>query len=423
MSADINLNDDEYANLISIFFVGYILCEIPSNMILAKLPRPSYYVPTIMLIWGSVLCAMSQVQNYAGIMACRFFLGCFEAGLVPGVLFIMTTWYKKAEIGKRFCFFWSALCVAGALSGLLAGAIIGSLEGARGMEGWRWLFLIEGIMTVGTAIIVKFILLEYPWTSTRLSLDERQLATIRLIHDRKQTQSQGGKKLTPWQGFCAAFKDYRTYIFIVLYQLTNASSSVNYFVPTIVKGMGYTGAMVQWMTVPIWAVATVFLLVGPQLSDRYRNRQRFIMIGLILAFISCIICLTVKGNVVRYVCLCFFISGIYMATPLVLNWASETILLPAEKRAVIIAGVNSIGCFSSIYGSRLWPSSDAPQYLTGFITVACFSSIGTLLALGMPLLFRKVQARPTKAEAEALAEILEINGPSRDEKKIEVSQV
>lgn len=84
--------------LISIFFIAYLVMETPSNLILARV-RPSWYVPTIMVIWGTICAVMSQVKGYSGILACRFFLGAIEAGFLPGVMFIMSTWYKKSEIG------------------------------------------------------------------------------------------------------------------------------------------------------------------------------------------------------------------------------------------------------------------------------------------------------------------------------------
>ena len=86
--------------LISIFFIGYLVYEIPSNLILARC-APSWYLPGLMVAWGTLVSGMSQVKDYHGILVCRFFLGMIEAGFMPGVMFIMSCWYKKDEIGKR----------------------------------------------------------------------------------------------------------------------------------------------------------------------------------------------------------------------------------------------------------------------------------------------------------------------------------
>lgn len=193
---------------------------------------------------------------------------------VPGVMFLMSCWYTKSELGKlffswmilptapgtcsnimagkRFSIFFTALCISGAVSGLLSGAIISGLEGAKGMEGWRWLFLIEGVITVAFSIFSTFILLDYPGTSRRLSADERQLATVRILHDKKESSPHGTKKLSPLQAIWASLVDLKVYFFVALYLLDNGCATINYFVPTVVQNMGYAGVRAQWMTVPIW---------------------------------------------------------------------------------------------------------------------------------------------------------------------------
>ena len=157
--------------------------------------------------------------------------------------------------GKRFCFFFSALCVAGAASGLISGAVISGLEGRLGIRGWRWLFLVEGLLTIAVAIVAKFLLFDYPETpSRRLTLEQRRLVVVRILHDKAQNAPKG-RRLTPLQSVHAAVVDLRTYFFIILYMMQNGSTTVSYFIPTVLKSMGYEGVDAQWMTVPIWAVS------------------------------------------------------------------------------------------------------------------------------------------------------------------------
>ena len=120
------------------------------------------------------------------------------------------------------------------------------------MEGWRWLFLLEGVITVGFAVMCKFILLDYPATTRRLSEEERQLATVRILQDKQATTSHATRKLKPWDAFIAAIVDLRTYFFMAMYLLDNGCATINYFVPTVLSDMGYGGVMAQWMTVPVW---------------------------------------------------------------------------------------------------------------------------------------------------------------------------
>ncbi|VUC29948.1 unnamed protein product [Clonostachys rosea] len=403
MSKDIGMSDTNYSMLITIFFIAYCSWEVPSNLILARV-RPSYYVPGLMIVWGAIVCVMAEVKTYEHILVCRFFLGIIEAGFFPGVLYIFTCWYKRDEIGKRWCFFYTALCVSGAASGLISGAVISGLEGANGRKGWRWLFLIEGIVTMVVAVVAWFVLPDYPHVKSRhFTEEQRQLAIIRIKHDRQEDEATSTKKLTALESVKAAVVDLRAYLFILLFMMQNGSTTVSYFIPTVLASMGYSGVQKQWMTVPIWATGIVFLLIFPTLSDRTGNRQWFIVGGLSTAFISSVVCVSQQHNVVRYVFLCFYIAGLYTTLPLILNWASETMNKPAEKRAVIIAMVNCVGSISSIYGGYLWPSADAPKYTKGFATVSTFIGIGVILAIILPFLIRLLPKTSTKAEREIAA--------------------
>lgn len=405
MNTDLKLTDNNYSMLISIFFIGYIIWEIPSNLLISRL-RPSLYLPALMVAWGALVAGMSQLKNYHSILICRFFLGIIECGFFPGVLYLLTCWYKKSEVGKRFCIFYTALCFSGAASGLIAGAVMTGLDGKRGMAGWRWLFLIEGIITVGVAAVAVFAIPDYPHSSRRLNEVERTLAITRILVDQQNNENRVNsmmrkdrKLLSPWECVKATFVDLRTYFFIVIYMTQNGSGTVSYFIPTVLEHMGYTGTSKQWMTVPIWAVATVFLIIFSYTADRTGDRRWHITGGMFLAFIGAIVNLAAKDYMkVRYAFLCFYMSGLYLTLPLMLNWASETMSMPPEKRAVVIATINSIGCFSSIYGSYLWPSTDAPDYTKGLATVSCFVAVGTALAAALPIIFRHLPRYPTKAE-------------------------
>lgn len=140
MMTDLHLSSGEYSLAIIIFFIPYILFEVPSNLILSK-TRPSVYLPAIMILWGAVACCMGAVRSVHSLLAVRFVLGILEAGFPVGVSLLLSSWYKKAEQAKRFSIFYSAAVLSGAFGGIIAGAITGSLDGAHGIAGWRWLFV------------------------------------------------------------------------------------------------------------------------------------------------------------------------------------------------------------------------------------------------------------------------------------------
>jgi sugar phosphate permease len=136
MNDDLGLSSSEYSMALVIFFISYVFFEVPSNLILAK-TRPSIFLPTIMGLWGIVTCCMAVIQDYKHLLALRFVVGVLESGFAPGILLIISSWYKREEQSKRFAVYISAAVLSGAFGGLLAGVITSKLDGSRGLEGWR----------------------------------------------------------------------------------------------------------------------------------------------------------------------------------------------------------------------------------------------------------------------------------------------
>jgi len=140
MTDDLHMTSGQYSLSLVVFFISYVIFEIPSNLILSR-TRPSIFLPVIMILWGTATCCMAAVSNYKHLIALRFIVGILEAGFAPGILLILSSWYKKNEQSKRFAVYISAAVLSGAFGGILAGAITGGLDGSHGLEGWRWLFV------------------------------------------------------------------------------------------------------------------------------------------------------------------------------------------------------------------------------------------------------------------------------------------
>ena len=197
--------------------VGYVVCEPPSNMILVR-SRPSIFLPTIMVIWGVLTCVMAVIEDFHHLVILRIFVGVMESGFAPGILLIISSWYKREEQSKRFAVFMSAAILSGAFGGLLAGAITGGLEGAHGLRGWRWLFIVEGAATIGFALVAGFILLDFPATSKKLSERERAIAIARL-QEGGVTVRDGEGNIGKRKSFMLALLDWRTWGFIIGYMV------------------------------------------------------------------------------------------------------------------------------------------------------------------------------------------------------------
>ncbi|ELR08205.1 hypothetical protein VC83_08031 [Pseudogymnoascus destructans] len=358
----------------------------------------------LLLLWlphhGSAIQYDSQSKPSLNISP--FYSRLHRIWLFSRLLFVMSCWYKAAEIGKRFAIFYSAAVISGAFGGLLAGGITNGLHEAHGIAGWRWLFIIEGVATVGVAIVAKFILLDFPQSSPVLTLEERQLATVRIIADSAASGSASGSsrddRLSHWEAFKAAATDPAHILFHASLRPRRRRRHNFIFIPTITKSLGYDTVKAQYMTVPVYAVATLCLNICAYSADRHEERTWHITSALSLGFISAMVCAIVETPVVRYVMLCFVASGIWSALPLILAWASKTIDLPAEKRAIAIAMINAVGNLSSVYGSQIWPTKSAPHYTLGWGITAGFLGAGACVAALMPVFIKLVPNKLTKAE-------------------------
>lgn len=292
--------------------------------------------------------------------------------------------------GKRFCIFYTSGCVAPALGGIMAGAVIEGLEGVRGIPGWRWLLLIEGVITVTCGLGLYLLLPNYPLNSRMLTPEQRILAHVRIMRDRDENRGPAEEEdqLTPFQAFRAVLADKRIWFFLVVYICNTLAMTITYFIPVILQDLGYAGTKAQWMTVPIWVCGAIFQLFWSYTSDRTQDR-RWHNTGLIgLSAVTCIVSLAVTNGVAKYVMMCFLIGGMYTALPLILNWVSETFARPERKRSIAIAFVNASGHTTFIYGSYLWPSSQAPRNFAGFGTLTAVLCIGTVLAALLPVIFK-----------------------------------
>lgn len=387
MEDDLDLDSIEYSNALIVFFISYVVFEVPANLILVRI-GPAIFLPSIMIIWGVLTCCFSAIQNYPQLVAIRFLVGIFEAGFAPGVLLILSSWYKKSEQSKRFAAYISAAILSGAFGGIIAGVITDYLHNSRGIAGWRWLFIIEGAATIAIALIAYFTLLPLPHhmkPSKGFTERDIRIAMVRLRRD--NVDNNDGDHITPLQALYTNLKSFRVILLIIGYMVIVGSSTLSYFYPTLVGGLGYSGAMVQYMTIPIYGAAFVFNLCVSFFSDRYMNYRGYILTGLLaVAGIFSITVVTRYGFTTRYAMLCLMASMLWAANALALSYAASTLADKDSKtRGVGLALINALGNLAQIYGSYLFPLDDKPKYLMGFgvITGMCFLGSITYFTLGL----------------------------------------
>ena len=214
LQEELNLSSTQYLTCLSILFVGYLLMQIPSNLFLNKIGKPALYLPTVMILWGVISAATAGAESFGGLVAIRFFLGFVEAAYFPGCLFFLSSWYTRKELGFRTAILYSGSLLSGAFSGLISAGITNGLDGAKGLRAWRWLFIIEGVITIVIAVAGYFVLPNFPRTTTWLTENERQLAIWRLDEDIGEDDWISSEHQTFWHGMKLAFADVKTWILV-----------------------------------------------------------------------------------------------------------------------------------------------------------------------------------------------------------------
>ncbi|OQE15234.1 hypothetical protein PENSTE_c029G07134 [Penicillium steckii] len=392
METDLNLTSNEYSIALVVYFVGYVVFEVPSNLVLGR-TRPSIFLPGIMILWGVLTCLMAVIKSYEHLVVLRVLIGCVEAGFAPGILLLLSSWYKRTEQSKRFGVYISAAILSGAFGGLIAAGIVDNLEGAHGIRGWRWLFIVEGAATVGFAIISLFILPDFPGTSKRLSERERHVAVTRLATENVTTATEDGAQMGNWEAIVVSVKDLRTWAFVVGYMVIVGSSTLTYFYPTLIQGLfnDASNYRVNLLTVPIYGFAFVCTGITSYFSDKIPN-WRGLVIACWLAFslICSIIVCAVYNFTARYVLLVLMAAGLWATNGGTLAYASSAFAgMHPQARGVSLALVNALGNLAQIYGSYLFPDSDSPKYIMGFSVISAMLAVGVITFAGLHIWFRR----------------------------------
>lgn len=344
MDKDLDLTSDRYSIVLVVFFIGYVLWEVPSNMILAR-TKPSVFLPAIMFFWGCATVGMAFIKSYEALIGLRVIVGLLESGFAPGMLLLLSSWYKPHEQARRFGVYISAAILSGAFGGLIAGSITEGLDGSHGLAGWRWLFIVEGAATAGWSIVASFILMDFPANTKRLSEAERELAIRRLMAD--PSRFDGGEdrpKLSHFQALKVALTDWKVWLFVVGYMAVVGSSTLSYFYPTLVAGLGYSTVNAQYMTIPIYVCAFVVTIVVVFYMDIY-PRWRGLVLGCAMgvACLCSIITCAVYDFKARYALLVIMASGLWASNGLSLAYASSTFTaMTPEVRGISLAFVNAM---------------------------------------------------------------------------------
>lgn len=198
-----------------IMYVGYLLFQFPSNVILSKFPRPGIYLAVFCALWGCVSTCMAAARSYASVLVVRFFLGFVEAPFFPGALLMLTSWYARDELPLRIAVLYAGNTLSNCFGGLIAAGVIGGMNDAAGIRSWRWLFIIEGCFTIAMAFVAWFVLPNYPGDAKWITEEERAFARWRIARE-AAGQADGEDDKSVWQGGLEALRDPKLYMLILI---------------------------------------------------------------------------------------------------------------------------------------------------------------------------------------------------------------
>jgi hypothetical protein len=275
---------------------------------------------------------------------------------------------------------YSGSLISGAFAGLIAAGITNCMDGVRGLPAWRWLFIIEGVITIGIAIASFFILPNFPRTTTWLSEEERQLAVWRLQEDIGMDDWTSSEEQSFWQGMFLAFKDAKVWVLMIMLLAIVSSASVTNFFPSVVDTLGYGNMITLLLTAPPYVLAVITAFANAWHADKTGERFLHVTLPLLVTVAAYILAAATTSIAPRYVAMMLMPSSFYASFVIVLAWISNTIPRPPAKRAAALAAINAVSNMASIYASYMY--SGAPRYTIAF-SVNCVTAFIAILMAGV----------------------------------------
>ncbi|EFX04399.1 major facilitator superfamily transporter [Grosmannia clavigera kw1407] len=342
MKEELSMLGNQLVTSTSVWTVGYVVGQIPSNLLLTRV-SPRWVIPTLELGWGVATIATSAVKSYRALYALRFLVGIFESGFYPGIHYMLGSWYTPQEIGKRAMIFWLAGSMGQLFSGFLQAAAYSNLDGVAGRSGWRWLFIIDGIITLPLAVAGYLFLPNLPQSGVKtwwITEKENRLSSERM-------GAIGRAGTTPWtrKKVVRILLSWHTYLLPFLYVVWNNG------IPQV--GMGYwlksfnaKPHPVPGVTFSVSQINDRMSLIWGWLSDGPLKGARwpFIYIGAVITLIFSVVLLRmplysdIHGRKIVY-----WLSNIGMgAGPLILSWINEICSNDTEKRALLVGAANDL---------------------------------------------------------------------------------
>ncbi|KAF3768666.1 hypothetical protein M406DRAFT_62752 [Cryphonectria parasitica EP155] len=365
MKEDLAMNANQL-NLIDVAWTsGYVVGQLPSQFILTKV-RPSVWIPSCELIWTILTFTLAAATTSNHVIAIRFFVGLVESIFYPAAHFLIGSWYKPSELGKRACIFHASSAVAGMFSGYLQSAVYTGLNGTLGKAGWQWLFIMDGVISLPICLAGFFLIPDLPENSRAFYLTTDDIS---LAQKRMEEVGRAPRRKLGWSILKRVFTRWHVWALTILYIIfinTGPSSSINPL-SLWMKANGWSVTMVNIIPTAQYAVQLVTTVGFSVFSDYLRNRAAIMSISTFFGFFTSL-CLAIWTIPVGLKWFSFFLSRAAVAYgPLSMSWANEICGADAEERAVVLGIMNASGyAFNAWLPLLTYPAVDSPRFRKGF---------------------------------------------------------
>jgi len=377
MLRDLHFSETVYGLGAGIFFIGYFLFEIPSNIILHRVGA-RLWIARVMLTWAVISAAMVFVTSATGFYVLRFLLGVAEAGFFPGVILYLTYWYPSDRRAGIVALFMTGIPVAGVIGGPLSGWILQSMAGMNGLAGWQWLFLLEALPSLALGVAVLAYLDDGIVTARWLGADEKEMLGARIAEDQTHARAHA-----LWDGVTNA----RVWFLAVVYFCLIAGLyGAGFWLPTLIKRTGVANPLaIGILTIVPNAVAAVAMVTITRRSDRTRERRWHLVAPALIGAAGWLVTVRYGGDVgLALAGMSLAMAGV--TTSLAQFWTLPTAILAGAAAATGIALINSLGNLSGFVSPWLigWLVDRTGSTDSGVYALAGVMAIGSALVLTIP---------------------------------------
>ncbi|OKL57414.1 hypothetical protein UA08_07657 [Talaromyces atroroseus] len=380
LEQDLGLHGNQYSLLLMMFYIPYSLFGIPAT-ILAKRYSSALVIPFLVLGWGSLAMITAATKNFGGIMATRVLLGTMEAGFLPCATFYLSTFYTRKELASRLSVFFQMGFISGAISGLISWSVF---QWHRALRGWQYLFLIEGAISVGIAIIA-LVSLPRSVQSSRLFTDvQKHCASLRLEQNKEDFS---------WRTGFDVLQDWKIWMFAIsalLYGVGSASTSN--FLPVMIERLTDNSVRANLYTIGPNLTGALVMCITCWVSDRIQQRALVAIAVIIVSIIGWI--LLGSLDLVHHVKVGYFLTylltfGTFTPMLLIPAWVGAN-AQSASARAVALGFISMFTNLGGIVSSGVYRQQDAPTYRPALITVSVCQAVFIVICFGMRVVYSRM---------------------------------